>query len=213
MKGVSQLNKWARDLKRGVEDVFILPTFNFNRYVPTQHFTYWPDVPVDVTGRVRSVATVELKTERCWVTGRTVSPIRSDRTHPVMQEPFCTLTGRTNESDRWWPDASGQRSTFLEMDRTHCRRVRSQHLPSLTLVNTISTFGPGVNRVRSIELKLRWLPVLTGRVRSRQRPRPIENKWLKRLRNVTQLEPSFFQPNFGLHLSYLVLSLINVHHT
>jgi hypothetical protein len=44
-------------------------------------------------------------------------------------------------------------------------------------------------------------------------PRPVESKWLKQLRNVTQLEPSFFQLNFGLHLSYLVLSLTSVHHT
>jgi hypothetical protein len=49
---------------------------------------------------------------------------------------------------------------------------------------------------------------LTGCVRSRQRPRLIKKKWLKRLRITTQPKPSFFQLNFGLHLSYLVLSIV-----
>jgi hypothetical protein len=48
---------------------------------------------------------------------------------------------------------------------------------------------------------------------STDQTRPVENKWLKRLRIATQLELSFFQLNFELHLSYLVLSLTCVHHT
>jgi hypothetical protein len=173
-----------------------------------------------VTGRVRSVATVEIENELRWVTGCTASPIRGDRTRPVVQEPYCTLTGRLVESDRWWQDASSQRSTLLELDRMHCRRVRLfpsrvrlEPLPSLTRVNTINEFGPREDRVRLTELKQWWLPALTGCVRSGQKSRPVKNKWLKRLRNTTQLEPSCFQLNFGLHLSYLVLSLTSVHHT
>jgi hypothetical protein len=201
---------------RGVGDVFILPTVNSNRYVPTQHFTYWPDAPVDVTGRVRSVATVELKTKNAgwpdalaspsgvrshknlfvlWLDTLT-SPIGDNRTRPVSEVPLWNWTGRTVDASNRFPS-----------------RVRSQHLPFLTLVNTISASSPWEDHVRSIELNLRWLPVLTGRIRSRQRPRPVKNKWLKRLRIATQLEPNFFQLNFGLHLSYLVLSLTSVHHT
>jgi hypothetical protein len=134
----------------------------------------------------------------------------SDRTRPVVQEPYCTLTGRSVESDRWWPDAFGQRSTLLELDRTYCRRVRSfsQSCPIRSL--TLSDSGQPNHRVwsrggpRSIDrVEAQWLP----------RPRPVKDKWLKRLRIATQLEPSFFQLNFGLHLSYLVLSLTSVHHT
>jgi hypothetical protein len=198
---------------RGIEDVFILPTVNSNRYVPTQHFTYWPNgsgrwqrsnwkttalsdrtrrrVRSGVTGRVWSRKTLSV----LWPDTRT-SPIGVDRTRSVNEVPLWNWTGRTVDSSDQVPS-----------------RVRSQHLPSLTLVNTISASGPWENHVRSIVLILRWLPVLTGRVRSRQRPRPVEKKWLKGLRIATQLEPSFFQLNFGLHLSYLVLSLTSVHHT
>jgi hypothetical protein len=48
---------------------------------------------------------------------------------------------------------------------------------------------------------------------STDRTRPVKGKLLKRLRNTTQLEPSCFQLNFKLYLSYLVLSLTSVHHT
>jgi hypothetical protein len=188
--------------------------------VPTQHFTYWPNTSVDVTGRVRSVATVELRTNGAewpnaqwvwsgvtgcvrlrktlfvlWPDART-SLISDDRTRPVSEVPLWKWTGRTVDTSDQVPG-----------------RVRSRHLPSLTLVNMIYASGPREDRVRSIVLSLRWLPVLTGRVRSRQRPRLVKNKWLKRLQNTTQLEPSFFQLNFGLHLSYLVLSLTSVHYT
>jgi hypothetical protein len=173
-----------------------------------------------VTGRVRSVATVEFETNgaewpdaqrvRSGVTGHvrscknlTVlwldarsSPIGDDRMRPVSEVPLWNWTGRTVDASDRIPS-----------------HVRSDHLPSLTLVNPITVSGPEEDRVRSTELKLRWLPVLTGRVWSRQRPRPVKDKRLKRLQIATQLEPSFFQLNFGLHLSYIVLNLISVHHT
>jgi hypothetical protein len=154
----------------------------------------WSDaqwVRSGVTGRVRSCKNLTV----LWPDTRT-SPISDDRTRSVSEVPLWNWTGRTVDASDRFPS-----------------HVRSEHLPSLTLVNTISASGPGVNHVRSIELKLRWLPVLTGRVRSSLRPRPVKNKWLKRLRIATQLKPSFFQLNFGLLLSYLVLSLISVHHT
>jgi hypothetical protein len=70
----------------------------------------------------RSMATVEIETDIAeWPD----APIMGDPTRPVMQEPYCTLTGRSVESDQWWPDAFGQRSTLLERDRTHCGCVRS----------------------------------------------------------------------------------------
>jgi hypothetical protein len=173
-----------------------------------------------MTGRVQSVAAVEFKTngtkwpdaQRVWsgVTERIrscknltvlwpdalTSLISDDRTHLVSEVPLWNWTGRTVDvSDRF------------------SSRVRSQHLP-------LSDSGQPNLRVRSRGeprpvdwIELQWLPALTGRVQSRQRPRSIERKWLKRLRIVTQLEPSFFQLNFGLHLSYLVLSLTSVHHT
>jgi transcription antitermination factor NusG len=209
---------------RGVGDVFILPTVNPNRYVPTQYFSYWLDAPVDVTGRVRSVATVELKNKDAEWPDAQASPLRCDRTRPIAQNPFWNLsvlwldaqtspigddrTRPVNEVPLW----KGTGRTIDASDQFPSR-VRSRHLPSLTLVNMIYTYGPWKDHVRSIVLSLRWLPVLTGRVRSRQRPRPIKKKRLKRLRIATQPEPSFFQLNFRLHLSYLVLSLTSVHHT
>jgi hypothetical protein len=46
---------------------------------------------------------------------------------------------------------------------------------------------------RSIVMVLLLLSTaLTGRVRSRQRPRPVKQTWLKLLWITTQLEPSFF---------------------
>jgi hypothetical protein len=126
--------------------------------------------PVGGNGRIEK--------QRCWVTRRAGEsdqgwPDASDHSKPFL-EPLCTLTGRTDEYDRWWPDVFGQRSSSLEMDRTTVdasdqfpSRVRSRHLPSLTLVNMIYASGPWEDRVRSIVLSQRWLPVLTGRVRSR----------------------------------------------
>jgi hypothetical protein len=135
---------------------------------------------------------------------------------PVVQGPYYTLTWHTVMSDQWWPDASGQQSTLLEWDRTRPIVFQSCPISSLTLWDTCqhdprvrSSQGPhSVNQVET-----QWLSVLTGRVRSRQRLRPVKGKRLKRLQNATRLEPSCFQLNFGLHLSYLVLSLTNVHHT
>jgi hypothetical protein len=127
------------------------------------------------------------------------TPIRGDRTRPIVQEPYCTLTWCSTSSDQWWPDTLGQLSTLLKRDRT--RPIISQSrpirlLPSKTCVRLINAFGPRRDRVWS------W-----------QRPCPVKGKQLKRLRNATQLEPSCFQLNFKLFLSYLVLSLTSVHHT
>jgi hypothetical protein len=85
-----------------IGDIFIPPSINPNHYVPTQHFSYWPDVPVDVTGHVRSVATVDSKFKGAeWPDART-SPIRGDRTSPVawnflwkLSVSSSLLTGRT----------------------------------------------------------------------------------------------------------------------
>jgi hypothetical protein len=144
-----------------------------------------------VTGRIRSRKTLSV----LWPDAR-MSPIDDDQTRLVNKVPLWKWTGRTVDAFDRFPS-----------------HVRSRHLPSLTLVNMIYTSGPWEDRVQSIVLILLWLLVLTGRIRSRQRPRLVENKWLKGLQIATQLEPSFFQLNFGLHLSYLVLSLTSVHHT
>jgi hypothetical protein len=149
----------------------------------------------------RSMATVEIETSSAeWPD----APIRNDRPRPIVQGPYYTMTGCTVESDQWWPDVFGQRSTLLERDRTHCGRVRSfssrvrlVFLPSVTRVNTINVSGPHKDRVRSAKLKRsdcqHW-PDASGRGRDRVRSRV---KRLKRLWIVTQLEPSFFQPNLG----------------
>jgi hypothetical protein len=54
---------------------------------------------------------------------------------------------------------------------------------------------------------------LTRRVQSSKIPRPAKRKGHKPLRIATRLERNLFQKTFGLHLSYLVLSLTSVHHT
>jgi hypothetical protein len=144
------------------------------------------------------------------------APIRGDRTCPIVQEPYCTLTWCSTTSDQWWPDASGQLSTLLEHDRTRPVIFQSRLiilLPSETRVRLINASGPRRDRVWSTRLKTQWLLVLTGRVRSWQRPHPVKGKQLKRLWNATQLDPNCFQLNLELFLSYLVLSLISVHHT
>jgi hypothetical protein len=213
-EGVCGKDWWPQDHKEKVHgyEMTIIVEMHMN--------WWWLDAPVDVTWRVRSVATVEFETNcaewpdtqrvRSGVTGRVwscknltvlwpdarLSPIGDDRTCPVSEVPLWNWTGRTVDASNQFPS-----------------RVRSDHLSSLTLVNPITVFGPQEDHVWSTKLKLRWLPVLTGRVRSRQRPCPVERKWLKQLRIMTQLEPSFFQLNFELHLSYLVLSLTSVHHT
>jgi hypothetical protein len=93
--------------------------------------------------RTRPVdATIEFETDNAeWPD----APIMGDRKCLIMQGPYCTLTGHLIESDQWWPNASGQRSTLLERDRTHCGRVlsfsshvRLVHLPFVTRVNTIN---------------------------------------------------------------------------
>jgi hypothetical protein len=129
-----------------------------------------------------------------WPDAQT-SPIGDDWTCLVNEVPLWKWTGRTVDASDQFPS-----------------RVRSRHFRSLSLVNIIYASGPWEDRVRSIVLSLLCLPVLTERVRSRQRPRPIKKNWLKLLWIVTQPEPSFVQLNFGLHLSYLVLSLTSVHH-
>jgi hypothetical protein len=96
------------------------------------------------------------------------TPIRGDRTRPIVQESYCTLTWRSIASDQWRPDASGQQSTLLERDRT--RPITSQSrpirlLPSETSVKLINASGPRKDRVRSTRLKTQWLLVLIGRVR------------------------------------------------
>jgi hypothetical protein len=69
----------------------------------------------------RSMATVEIEISSAeWPD----APIRDDRTRPIVQESYCTMIGRSVESNQWWPDASGQRSTLLERGRTHCGRIR-----------------------------------------------------------------------------------------
>jgi hypothetical protein len=199
--------------KRGGGDVFIHPTVKSNRYQQTQQNTHWPDAPVDVTGRAgrrdrtrRSSVTVENQNDTAeWPD----APIRDDRTRPIVQEPYYTLTWRSTASDQSWLDMSGQLSTLLEHDRTRSVIFQSRLiilLPSETRVRLINTSGPHKDRVRSTRLKTQWLLALTGRVRSWQRPRPVKGKQLKQLRNKTQLEPSCFQLNFELFLSYLVLS-------
>jgi hypothetical protein len=102
MKGVSQLNKWARDLKWMSRGCIYNPSFNFNHYVPTQHFSYWPNAPVDVTGRVQSMATVDFSFKHAEWPNVQTNPIRGDRTRPVARNllwklsvPSSGLTRRT----------------------------------------------------------------------------------------------------------------------
>jgi hypothetical protein len=185
-------------------------------------YLYTPQINPTVTSQLsktrtdrtrRSSVTVENQNDTAeWPD----APIRGDRTRPIVQEPYCTLTWRSTASDQWWPDASGQLSTLLERDRTRPVIFQSRPiilLPSETRVRLINASGPCRDRVRSTWLKTQWLLVLTGRVRSWQRSRPVKGKQLKRLRNATQLEPKCFQLNFELFLSYLVLSLTSMHHT
>jgi hypothetical protein len=147
----------------------------------------WPDAPVKRNGR---------KTERHrWVTGRT---------------------------DQGWPDMSGRARTLLYFDMTLVRvqSVMTGHVRSAKYLTGTWDTCQHDQRVRFSQepcpvnqVEMQWLLVLTRRVRSRQIPRPVRGKRLKRLWNAMQLEPSCFQLNFELYLSYLVLSLTSVHHT
>jgi hypothetical protein len=200
MKGVSQLNKWARDLKwRGRECIytphsqsqslsanstFFILTGRAGRYERTR--------PVGGNGRFEN--------QGRWVTGRAYEsdqrwPDASDRSKPSL-EPLCTLTGLGH---------SGVRSDKLS--------VWLLTLALLTVGRAICASGQASQSIRSMMLLLLLSTALTGCVRSRQRPHPVKEKWLKLLWIVMQLEPSFLQIIFGLHLSCLVLSLTSVHHT
>jgi hypothetical protein len=142
----------------------------------------------------RSMATVEIETSSAeWPD----APIRDDRTHPIVQGPYCTLTRRSVESDQWWPDASGQRSTLLEHNWAHCGRVRSfssrvrlVHLPSVTRVNTINASSPRKDHVRSTKLKRsdcqHW-PDASGQDRDRVRSRVNGSNDFETRRNLNRV--------------------------
>jgi hypothetical protein len=152
----------------------------------------WPDTSSRWQRSIWKTRALSDRTRRrVWsgVTGR----VRSLET---SLEPFCTLTELSH---------SGVRSDRLS--------VRLLTLALLTVGRTTCASGQASQSVRSVMLLLLLSIVLTGRVWSRQRLRPIKEKWLKLLRIVTQLEPKFFQMIFGLHLSYLVLSLTSVPYT
>jgi hypothetical protein len=91
MKGVSQLNKWARVLKWTSRGCIYTLSFNPNCYVWTQHFSYWPNAPVDVTGHVRSMATVDFKIKGAEWSDAQTSPIRGDRTCSVARNLLWKL--------------------------------------------------------------------------------------------------------------------------
>jgi hypothetical protein len=154
-------------------------------YTPQSHPTVTSKLINTRTDRTRrSSVTVENQNDTAeWPDAL----IRGDRMRPIVQEPYCTLTWRLTASDQWWPDVSGQLSTLLERDRTRPVIFQSRLiilLPSETHVRLINASGPRKDCVRSTRLKTQWLLVLTGRVRSWQRPRPVKGKQLKRLWNA-----------------------------
>jgi hypothetical protein len=200
MKGVSQLNKWARELKcRGRKCIYIPHSQSQQLSTNSAFFV--------LTGRA----------DRC------------DRTRPVggngqFENQGRWVTGCADESNQGWPDASERSKPSLEPFCTLTRfghsGVRSDRLSVwlltlalLTVGRAICASGQASHNVRSVMLLLLQSTALTGRVRSRQRPRPVSERWLKLLRIMTQPEQCEFQMIFGLHLSYLVLSLTSVHHT
>jgi hypothetical protein len=102
----------------------------------------WSDAPVECNGRKPKVSAE-------WPDAL----VRDDRTRPIVQDSYWTLTWRSTASDYRWPDAWGQLRTLLERDRT--RPITSQSrpislLPSETCVRLITTSGPRRDRVRSI---------------------------------------------------------------
>jgi hypothetical protein len=169
----------------------------------------WPDVFGQCNGRIWN--------RQRWVTGRT------DQGWPDMSGRARTLLYFDRTLNRVWSVMTGcvwsaKYLTGTRPDALWTCLIVFQSCPisSLTLYDTCqhdqrvrSSQGP--RPVNQVEIE--WLSALTGRVWSRQRLRPVKGKRLKRLRNATQLEPSCFQLNFGLHLSYLVLSSTSVHHT
>jgi hypothetical protein len=165
--------------------------------------------PIDGNGRIWNW--------QRWVTGRTDQgwPDTSDHARTLLYydrtlgRVQSVMTGRARSAKY----LTGTRPDALW---THPIVFQLRPISLLTLCDTCQHD----QRIRSLQgpcpvnqVKTQWLSALTGRVRSRQRPRPVKGKRLKRLQNATQLEPSCFQLNFGLHLSYLVLSLTSVHHT
>jgi hypothetical protein len=154
MKGVSQLNKWARDLKkRGSGCIY------------TPHSQSQP---------LNANSTFFVLTGHAG---------RCDRTCPVggngrFENQGRWVTGRADESDQGWPDASGRSKPFLEpfctltglghsgvwSDRLS---VRSQTLTLLTVERATCASGQASHNVRSLGCISLQITILTGRVRSR----------------------------------------------
>jgi hypothetical protein len=144
LKGVSQLNKWARDLKwtsRGC--IYTLLTQSLPLCANSAFFV--------LTGHAG----------------------RCDRMRPIdgngrLQIQMRWVTGRIAESDQGWPDVSGRSKPSLEplysiftVDWTHYSRVRSvvhrvrlQTLAGLTAYSTTCASGQVLTSVRSLELMM-----------------------------------------------------------
>jgi hypothetical protein len=201
MKGVSQLNKWARGLKWTSRGCIYTSLSQSQPLCANSTFSYWPDVPVDVTGRVRSVATVDFEIKGAEWTDAQTSPIKGafGRSKPSL-ETLCF---------------------FFTVDQTHRIRVRlvvhrvwSQTLAMLTANSATCASDHELTSVRSNK-QFAAVVQYTDRMRpvKRKGPCPVKLKGHKLLRITTRLERNLFQMIFGLYLSYLVLSSISVHHT
>jgi hypothetical protein len=157
LKGVSQLNKWVRELKWMSGRSIYTPFTQIQPLCANSEFFV-------LTGRVRSMATVDFRFKLRWVTGLIA------------------------ESGQGWPDTSCHLKSSLEplcsifmANRTHCSRVRSvvhrvrlQTLARLTADCTTCTSGQVLISVRSLELMLLPSNTLTERVRSSKGPRPVK---------------------------------------
>jgi ABC-type sugar transport system ATPase subunit len=154
MKGVSQLNKWARDLKKRGRGCIYTPHSQSQPLSANSTFFV-------LTGRAG----------------------RCDRTRPVggksrFEKQRRWVTGRADESDQGWPDASGHSKPFLEPFctltglghsgiRSNRLSVRSQTLALLTVERATCASGQASHSVRSWGCISLQFTTLTGRVRSR----------------------------------------------
>jgi hypothetical protein len=138
----------------------------------------------------------------------------SDRTH---RRVWSGVTGRV-----WSLETLSGTSLFLLHCWPNALKSRPISSPSRPVANPSS----GNRRQRHLRVRswthqrlvkeavccyssVHW-PNVSGQEKG---PRPVKLQGHKPLRNTTWLERNLFQMIFGLHLSYLVLSLTSVHHT
>ena len=91
-KGVSQLNKWARDLKWMSGICIYTPHSKHNGWGPTQQVSGWSDASVKVTGCTGQCNMSACRKSHLLWPDSGLRPVSTHRMRPVIKNPLWNLT-------------------------------------------------------------------------------------------------------------------------